>query len=199
MVSFGLRLASGEEIGGPDEEGYLPRNVRRNVIADKNAAERAVELLLLKLRGEPYQSEIELPTYDRVPPAQLPGPLRDLTIAIVTESGVVPTGNPDRLESARARHWFTYPIQGLDSLSASEYQTIHGGFDNAPINEDPNRVVPLDALRELEREKVFHKLHDRYYVTTGMTMPIAEAERIGAEIAADLRKNKIHAALITST
>lgn len=199
MVSLGLRLAAGETIEGPREEGYLPRGIRRNVMADKTAAERAVELLLKKLNGEPYESEIALPKYDRVPPTQLTAPLKDLTIALVSEAGVVPFGNPDRLESARATHWFTYPIDGVESLRAGEFQTIHGGFDNALINEDPNRGVPLDALRELEKEGVFGRLHNEYYATTGMTMPIAEAERIGAEIAASLRKNKIHAALITST
>ena len=199
MVGFGIRFASGSDIGGPAEEGYLPRGIRRNVMAEKTAAERAVQLLMKKLRGDPYESEIPLPQYDRVPPTQLSGPLGDLTIALVSEAGVVPFGNPDRLESARASHWFTYPIEGLDSLDPGQFQTIHGGFDNALINEDPNRGVPLDVLRDLEAEGVFGKLHDQYYATTGMTMPIAEAERIGAEIAASLRKNKIHAALITST
>jgi glycine reductase len=51
----------------------------------------------------------------------------------------------------------------------------------------------------MERDGVFKRLHDQYYVTTGMTMPIAEAERIGQEIAASLRANNIHAALLTST
>lgn len=199
MVALGIRIATGEEIGGPDAEGYLPRGVRRNVFSERTGAERAVDLLLRKLQGEHYESEIPLPQYDRVPPTQLPEPLKDLTIALVSEAGVVPYGNPDRLESARATHWYTYPIAGLGSLKSGEYQTIHGGFDNAPINEDPNRGVPLDVLRELEAEGAFGKLHESYYATTGMTMPIAEAERIGAEIAASLRKNKIHAALITST
>jgi glycine reductase len=199
LTEFGLRLAEGDEIGGPAEEGYFPRGIRRNVMSEKTAAERAVELLIKKLRGEPYESEIPLPQYDRVPPTQVSGPLESLTIAIVSEAGVVPVGNPDRLESARATHWYTYAIDDHDALDREEYQTVHGGFDNANMNDDPNRGVPLDALRELEREGAFGRLHDHYYATTGMTMPIAEAERIGAEIAASLRKNKIHAALITST
>lgn len=199
VLDFGLRLAAGESIGSAREEGYLPRGVRKNVFTEQTAAERAVELLIKKLQGEAYESEIPLPQYDRVPPTQLSGPLKDLTIALVSEAGVVPFGNPDRLESARATHWYTYSIAGLESLAAGEYQTIHGGFDNALMNEDPNRGVPLDVLRELEAEGAFGKLYDHYYATTGMTMPIAEAERIGAEIAASLRKNKIHAALITST
>jgi glycine reductase len=199
MVALGQKLGSGVEIGSPSDHDYIERGVRRNVISEQNAAERAVDLLVRKLRGEPFSSEIPLPSYDRVTPTPLETPLGDATIAIVTEAGLVPAGNPDRLESARSTHWFTYPLQGLDSFAAGDYYTVHGGFDNGFINEDPNRGVPLDALRAMEREGAFRKLHDHYYVTTGMTMPIAEAERIGQEIAASLRANNIHAALLTST
>lgn len=199
MVKLALKLGSGADIGSPADDDYIERGVRRNVISEQNAAERAVELLVRKLRGEPFRSEIPLPSYDRVTPTPLDTPLEGATIAIVTEAGLVPAGNPDRLESARSTHWFTYPISGLDSFAAGDYYTVHGGFDNAFINDDPNRGVPLDVLRVMEGEGAFGKLHDYYYVTTGMTMPIAEAERIGQEIAASLRANNIHAALLTST
>jgi glycine reductase complex component B subunit gamma len=199
MVTLGSKLVAGAEIGSPTEDDYIERGVRRNVMSDRTAAERAVDLLVKKLRGEPFTSEIPLPSYDRVTPTPLETPLDQATIAIVTEAGLVPAGNPDRLESARATHWFTYPIEGLETFAAGDYFTIHGGFDNGLINENPNRGVPLDALRAMERDGVFKRLHDQYYVTTGMTMPIAEAERIGQEIAASLRANNIHAALLTST
>ena len=199
MVGLGLRLARGDEIGTAADEGFIPRGIRQNVFSRRNAAERAVELLVRKIRGEPFETEIPLPEYHRVRPSHLASPLEDLTLAIVTEAGVVPKGNPDRLESARSRRWLTYPHDDLAELSADSHETIHGGFDNGPICADPNRAIPLDVLREFERDGVFGRLHERYYVTTGMTMAIADAERIGREIAADLIGRQIQAALLTST
>ena len=199
MVRLGVRLAAGTALGTADEEGFIPRGIRQNVFSERNAAERAVDLLVRKIRGEPFETEIPLPEYHRVAPSYLPSPLEDLTLAIVTEAGVVPKGNPDRLESARSRRWLTYPHDDLDGLSADSHETIHGGFDNAPICADPNRAIPLDVLREFERDGVFGRLYERYYVTTGMTMAIADAERIGREIAADLIGKQIQAAILTST
>ncbi len=199
MVGLGLRLATGSEIGTAAEEGFIPRGIRQNVFSERNAAERAVELLVRKIRGEPFETEIPLPEYHRINPSYLASPLEELTLAIVTEAGVVPKGNPDRLESARSRRWLTYPHDDLDELSSDSHETIHGGFDNAPICADPNRAIPLDVLREFERDGVFGRLYEKYYVTTGMTMAIADAERIGREIAADLLGRQIQAAILTST
>jgi betaine reductase len=77
--------------------------------------------------------------------------------------------------------------------------TVHGGFDNTDVNQDPDRVLPVDVLRELADEGVIGRLHEHYYVTTGMATAVQEAERIGREIAADLLKQRVHAALVTST
>jgi glycine reductase complex component B subunit gamma len=199
MVRIGLKRTGEEPLGLPGEEGYLPRGVRRNALCEQMAAERAIDQLLRKIRGEAYTTEIPLPSYDRVPPSVLSGALGDLELALVTEASVVPFGNPDRLESARGTRWLRYPLDGLDDLRAGEYMTVHGGFDNADVNEDPDRVLPLDVMRELAAEGMIGHLHDHYYVCTGMATAIQEAERIGREIAADLLKRSIHAVLVTST
>ena len=186
-------------MGAFDEEGYLERGYRKNLFASANAAERAITGLLAKMKGETYQTEIPLPTYDRVPP---PPPVKDLSkvkIALVTEAGIVPKGNPDRLESARATKWLIYSLEGLTDLRTEEYQTVHGGFDNTLVNQDPDRVLPIDVMRELEREGVFGSLHPYYYVTTGMVTTVENATRFGREIAQDLRNRGVQAVLLTST
>ena len=66
MARLAEALASGRELGPPAEEGYLPRGFRRNEIAEKPGAERAVDLLLAKLAGE-TRSEVA-GGFDRVPP-----------------------------------------------------------------------------------------------------------------------------------
>ncbi|NLW39684.1 MAG: glycine/betaine/sarcosine/D-proline family reductase selenoprotein B, partial [Tissierellia bacterium] len=44
MVPLALKIAKGEEIGTPDEEGYIPRGIRKNYFTDKRGSQRAVEM-----------------------------------------------------------------------------------------------------------------------------------------------------------
>ena len=43
-------MALGEEIMGPSEEGYIERGIRVNYFAEKRGSERALEMLVKKLR-----------------------------------------------------------------------------------------------------------------------------------------------------
>jgi glycine reductase len=199
MAPLALKLAAGERPGPAEEEGYLPRGYRCNALADELGAQRAVTLLLKKVRGEPYRTEIPLPSFDRVPPAE---PVRDLsnaTIAIVTEGGVVPRGNPDRLEAHSATHWAKYFIAGLRELSRETWDCVHGGFDPANVKADPNRLVPLDVLRELEDQGVIGKLHDVMYVTVGNGLPVLRAKQFAREIAHELKAADVQAVVLPAT
>ena len=94
MAALGLKLARRLPIGRPNDEGYLARGIKRNEFAAKPPAERAVDMLLAKIRGEAFQSEIATPKFASSKPA---APLRDLSsavIALVTDGGLVPEGNP---------------------------------------------------------------------------------------------------------
>jgi glycine reductase len=191
------KLAAGEEIG--EAEGRISRPRRKNVLADVPAAERAVALVLARLRGDTEGGEVALPEFDRVTPA---GPITDPSeakIALVTEGGLVPIGNPDELESARATRWLRYPLEGRDSLPAGEFESIDGGFNTRVADEDPNRMVPLDVARELEREGRIGSLHMEYLVTTGNGTAVAAAKRFGVEWAAELHQAGIQAAILTAT
>lgn len=53
MARLALKLASGTPLGPPADEGYLPKGRRVFVLAERPAAERAVAMLLRKVRGEP--------------------------------------------------------------------------------------------------------------------------------------------------
>ena len=46
-----MKLANGETLGPANQEGYLPTGRRENMLSEKTAAERAVEMLMRKLRG----------------------------------------------------------------------------------------------------------------------------------------------------
>ena len=197
MARLAEALVSGRELGPPDEEGYLPRGFRRNRFAGSTGAERAVELLLAKLAGE-TRTEVAA-GFDRVPP---PEPVRDLStalLALVTEAGCVPQGNPDRLPTIRAPRWLRYELGGEEGLEAGRYESVHGGFDVTLANEDPNRLVPLDVVRALERDGRVGRIHDAFYTTTGNGTPVAASTRFGQEIAAELRDAGVQAVLLSGT
>jgi len=76
---------------------------------------------------------------------------------------------------------------------------MHTGYDTSTVDEDPDRIVPLDAMRLLEKAERFKKLHDHYFVTTGTgAMPSKMAE-IGAGIADELAGSGINAVILTAT
>ncbi len=199
IVQLALKLVNDEEIGTPEEEGYFPRGIRENYFADKIGAVRAVDMLLRKLAGKPYETEYPLPSFDRVTASPPVIDLKDNTIAVVTSGGIVPKGNPDRIESSSASKFGEYSLVGLDKLTDASHETAHGGYDPVYANEDPNRVLPIDVLRQLEQEGVIGKLHELYYATVGNGTSVANAKKFGAEIATRLKDAAVSAVILTST
>ncbi len=199
VAAFALRLGQGEEIGPAETEGYFPTGTRKNLQVEQGAAERAVGMLLAKLSGQPFRTELPIPEFSPVPPATPVGRLDQSLVALVTECGLVPSGNPDRLETWNASKWLKYPITGLDDFHSGDYEAWHGGCDTAGTNADPDRTVPLDAARSLEKEGVFHRLYDHYYVTTGNMANIKTMSKIGQEIALDMKAQGVQAAILTAT
>jgi glycine reductase complex component B subunit gamma len=199
MVALAQKIVDKIPLGLPQEEGYFPRGVRINVRAEKRGSRRAVDMLLKKLHGEPFVTELPLPKFDRVPPAPPIENLSKALIALVTEGGIVPKGNPDRIEAHNASKYCKYFIGNLNDLTGEDYQTAHGGYDPVFANEDPDRVLPLDASRLLEKEGVFAKLYDYYYVTVGNVTAVNSAARYGREIGELLRKEGVQGVILTST
>jgi glycine reductase len=199
IAALGLKLASGEPIGKPEQEGYLARGIKRNEFAAKPPAERAVDMLLAKLRGDEFKSEIAPPKFTA---SKAAAPLRDLksaVIALVTDGGLVTEGNPDRIEPGRPTRFTTIPIAGVNSLDADKYDAVHSGYDTAIANRDPNRLVPLDTMRDLEREGVIGKLHEFVHSTGGAHAAVDNATNIGQGIAARLKAAGVTGVILTST
>ena len=199
MVTIGLKLVNDEPVGLPDEEGYFPRGIIRNEFIDKNAAARAVDMVLAKIKDEPFKPELELPKFDRVKPALLEKELSLATVALATDGGLVPKGNPDRMESNRSTRFAVYSIEGLDTLSPEAYEANHMGFDTDLVNQDPNRLVPLDVVREIEKERVIGKVHDKIYTTAGVATSLKNAENIARGIAESMKADGVDAVILTST
>ena len=199
MVNLALKLVTGQKIGRPMEEGYIPRGFIVNEIADRSGADRVVAMLLDKLQGKPVVSEVTQPRFEQV---ELGPPLTDLsqaTIALVTDGGLVPKGNPDRIESSGATKYGKYSLKGSNSLKAEDYDVNHGGYDGVFIRQDPNRLVPVDALRELEKEKVIGRLFEFFYTTAGVSTTIENSKRMGRAIGEELKAEGVSAVILTST
>jgi glycine reductase len=157
-------------------------------------------MLLAKLGGQPFETEVPLPKFE--PPPAAPAPLVDLrnkVVALVTDGGLVPTGNPDDIESRAATRFGVYSIAGLDRLTPQDYEVSHGGYDNRYVKADPNRLVPVDAARALEKDGQIGRLYDNYVVTTGLSNPVQNSRRLGREIADHLKQNGVDAVILTST
>jgi len=160
---------------------------------------RAVDLLAAKLQGRAYESEIPRVEAERHAIPNLAGTMAEATLALVTEGGLVPKGNPDRLESTRGSKYLKYSINGRDDFKRGEFEAMHTGYDTAVVDQDPDRIVPLDAMRGLEQSQRFKKLHDYYFVTTGTGAMPSKMEDLGKGIAEDLARAGVNGVILTAT
>lgn len=193
------KKVSGAEVLSPAEEGYIERGIRVNYFADENGATRGVEMLVKKMAGQPFETEYPMPAFDRVAPNPAIKDIKKAKIAVVTSGGIVPQGNPDRVESSSATKYGVYDITGMDRLSADDFMTIHGGYDRAFVTQNPNLVVPLDALRELEREGEIGELTNYFVATTGTGTSTGNAKRFGESFSQKLIADGVQAVILTST
>jgi len=199
MAALVKKIAAGVAIGGPEEEGYIPRGIRKNFFHQERGARRAVGILTKKLKGEEFVTEYPMPNFDRVDIAEPLSKVEDATIALVTSGGIVPRGNPDRIESSSASKYGRYSLKGVEDLTAETHETAHGGYDPVYANDDPDRVLPVDVLRELEKEGAIGRLHPYYYSTVGNGTSVANAKKYASEIAAELVNEGVQAVILTST
>ena len=199
MAPLALRIARGEPIGASCESGYIPQGRRVNFFEKKRGSQRAVEMLLKKLAGKPFETEYPMPSFDRVKPNP---PIEDMSkavIALVTSGGIVPKGNPDHIESSNASHYGEYDIEGVDDLTPDAYETAHGGYDPTYANADADCVLPVDVLRDMEKEGKIGKLHHLFYSTTGNGTAVASAKAFADDFSQKLLRDGVDAVILTST
>jgi glycine reductase len=199
MAEFAMKLLRGDKLGSAAEEGYIERGVRINKFFDEVGAERAVEMLLKKIRGQAFTTEYKMPVFDRVEPRPAVTDMAHATIALVSSGGIVPKGNPDHIAASSARNYGAYAIDGVDDLTGEGYQTAHGGYDQTYANQDPDRVLPVDVLRAMEKEGKIGKLHHTYYATVGNGTAVGNARKWGAEIGKKFKDANVQAVILTST
>ena len=199
MAALAGKILRGEKLGLPKEEGYFPMGKRVNVFHEKNGAVRAVEMLVKKLNGEPYETELEISTYEKVDPAAPLPDLKHAKIALCTSGGIVPMGNPDHLTAASAKFWKKYDLHGLNELTPGKFESVHAGYDPVYANENPNRVAPYNVLKEMEKEGEIGEIYPYLITTTGNSTSVADATRFGKEIAEELKAAGVQGVILTST
>ena len=199
LVPLALKLVKGEEIGSPAEEGYHPRGIRKNFFTEKRGSERAVDMLVKKLNDQPFETEFPMPSSDKVDPNPAVKDITKAKIAIVTSGGIVPHGNPDHIESSSAQRYGKYDIEGVMDLVEGEWETAHGGHDPVYANIDADRVIPVDVLRDLEKEGKIGSLHRYFYSTVGNGTAVASAKAFAEEFSKELVADGVDAVILTST
>jgi glycine reductase len=199
IAPLALKLANGETIGNGEEEGYLERGYRVNTFMEERGAKRAVNMLMAKLNGEAFKTEYPMPVFDRVEPAPAIKDITKARIAIVSSGGPVPKGNPDRIESSSASKYGRYSIEGVNDLTEANGETAHGGYDPCYANEDLDRVIPVDVLREMEAAGEIGSLHNFYYTTVGNGTSVANSKAYAADMVHFLKEDNVDAVIMTST
>ncbi len=192
FVKYLNKLIAGEEFGSPEEEGYFPQGARVNYFTETRGSKRAVDMLVKKLNDQEFETEYPMPVFDNVEPGKAILDMTKARIAIVTSGGIVPSGNPDRIESSSASKYGQYKL-------ADRGETAHGGYDPVYANQNPDRVMAIDVLEDLASEGAIGSLHPYYYTTTGNGTSVKNSKAYAAEIAQKLVDDKVDAVILTST
>lgn len=199
LARFALRLGRKEALGPAEIEGYLSQGRRRVWDRGRPGAQRALEMLLDKLHGRPFASEVPFRAPDRVTPARPVADLRRATIAMVTTGGLVRKGNPDKQVAANATRYHRHSVKDLEALTPEGWEAYHAGYFNHIVNKNPNYILPLSFLRDLEGKGEIGGVHEHMYALPGVSTPVAQARALGSSIAADLRESRVDGVLLVAT
>lgn len=200
VARFANKILNDEPILWADEEGYFARGKRLQVdIGRENTADkRAFDMLMKKLKGEQFQSEMPIEMPEQVPVAE---PVLDpahTRFAFLTTSGIVPMGNPDKIQTGSATRFGRYKFPEDGVLKEGEWESVHGGYDHTYANANPMTHVPLDALNRLVEEGKIGYLHPYFYSTTGNHTNESNSVRMADEILEFLREDNIQAVILNS-
>lgn len=199
VAAFSKRLVAGEAILDGKEEGYHGSGPAIEIDYSIPAARRGIDMLLAKVQKKPFQTEVMMPNHEEIPIPILSKPLSQCKIGLVTDGGLVPKGNPDNQVPTNSKHFRKYSIEGMQTLQSADWEVSHQGYNNAFVLQDPNRLVPVDALRKLVDEGVIGGLNECFYSTAGVMTPMEKCKEFGEGIAQALKEDLCDAAIETST
>ncbi len=195
MAAIVKTLLAGEE----PTEGFVEKGVRVNYFASERGSQRAVNMLLAKIGGKEFKTEYPMPVFDRVDPMPAIKDISKARIALVSSGGPVPKGNPDHIESSSASKYGKYSLKDITDFTPENGETAHGGYDPVYANEDLDRVLPVDVVKEMVAAGEIGSLHDYWYATVGNGTSVANSKKFAADIAEQLLADHVEGVILTST
>lgn len=199
IAVFAKRLVEGDAIRDGKEEGFHGSGPAIDINYEIPAAQRGVDMLLAKFAQQTYRTEVIMPNHEEIPIPVLTKPLSECRIGLVTDGGLVPIGNPDKQVPTNSKHYKAYSIAGMDTLQPKDWEVSHQGYNAAFVLQDPNRLLPVDALRNLVDKGFIGSLSDTFYSTAGVMTPMEKCKEFGEGIAQALINDQCDAAIETST
>lgn len=199
MASFSQKLIAKSPLARPHEEGYIPRGFRVDTFKSQNGAQRAVQMILDKIGGRPFVSEIPVETLDAIPAAPRIADTKRACIALITTAGIIPPANPDGFRGFQNIRWGKYSIEKDNSMRDREWDVLHGGYNTEFMKKNPNWGVPLDACRVMITEGLFSRLHGDFYCTPGARGLLSIMHRLGREMALEMQAGGVDGVLLVST
>ena len=103
------------------------------------------------------------------------------------------------MPAVNSKTYKEYDLTGKNALNPADYEVSHQGYNNAFVNEDPNRLVPVDAMRELVHDGKIASMFDAYFTTAGVRTSLENAKKFGKSIAEELLSKGVDAVLLVST
>lgn len=183
----------------PRTDHFFTTGRCRNIPVTQSSAFRACDMLEAKFTGKPFNTEIPMFSAEIVKKAVLKKPLSQSKIILITDGGLYPENNPDNMPSVSATSFGIYAFNEAESLESEKYSVFHIGYDTSFVEKNPNRLVPVDAMRFLTQQRKVGSLHPEYLVTTGVATSLGNSESIGKGMAQYIMNHGIDAALLTST
>lgn len=199
MAGLGVKLARGEDPGPADEGGYIAMGVRKLALREKPASVRVADMLAARLHDRPFVTELPIEIPDKVVPAAPIPRVADVLLALVTTGGLVPRGNPDKLVRGGATNYFKYSIADVDSMTPGRWECVHRGFFTDIVNQEPNYILPLNLIRQLQTKKEVGKVHGEFFSTSGVGTAVADSRRIGAQMAGEMKEAGVRACIMVAT
>jgi sarcosine reductase len=191
-------LGAIEQLGSSKLRAFYSPAYRQQMV-EKSGAERSVDMLLAKINGNSFETEVPLPQYEPPIPAK---PIKDIAkanIGLISSGCVIPKGNPDGLTPGFSTSFSGYSIKDIDRLCSDGYKVYHIGFKLDYVNKDLNRIVPLDVMRAMEKEGIIGKLNDTYYTYAGAGTSPDSSSRIAKGIIKRLKADGVDAVILVST
>ena len=199
VAKFAKRLVDGDNIADGKAEGYHGSGPAIKIDYTIPAPERALTMLLAKYTKQPFHTEVMMPNHEEIPVPVLEKPLSECKIANVTDGGLVPKGKPDNQVPTNSKFYRRYSVAGMDTLKPEDWEVSHQGYNSAFVAEDPNRLVPVDALNKMVEKGIIRSVNDAIYSTAGVMTPMEKCKEFGEGIAAELKRDGVDAVIETST